>query len=395
MEIAKEIASGIGGLFLQPLFYMFLIFYVVVHARRVRLERRDFHVRVYGVADGFVEAIAPGILIGLGGSALLLAAGVALPEGMIVLVAALYLLAVLTFQLRLVTPLVAVGLAVLFAYVLPDVSTGVGVLDAWLADIRSAPLAAPVLLLGVLMIVEAVFIRLWGTRTSPRLLPGKRGKPVGVHEARRFWVMPFFLLLPGGVIPNVDGWPFTADASGYSLLLVPFGFGFYRMLSDRPPQRAVIAAAKQRVWPGLVVLLLGALSLYTGIEWLAPVAVGLAMMLRLALWLGGRWRRGTRPTYFRQRNDGLVVLGVLPGSPADSFGIRVGECIHRVNGKHVRVEGDVYRALQSNSAYCKMEVGDEAGEIRIVQGALYAGSHHELGLLFVAEPKAARSATGG
>lgn len=127
MEIAKEIASGIGGLFLQPLFYMFLIFYVVVHARRVRLERRDFHVRVYGVADGFVEAIAPGILIGLGGSALLLAAGVALPEGMIVLVAALYLLAVLTFQLRLVTPLVAVGLAVLFAYVLPDVSTGVGV----------------------------------------------------------------------------------------------------------------------------------------------------------------------------------------------------------------------------------------------------------------------------
>ncbi len=51
----------------------------------------------------------------------------------------------------------------------------------------------------------------------------------------------------------------------------------------------------------------------------------------------------------------------------------------------VKTENRVYEALQRNRAFCKLEVVNEHGEVRFVQGALYEDEHHELGLLFVKE----------
>ncbi len=46
-----------------------------------------------------------------------------------------------------------------------------------------------------------------------------------------------------------------------------------------------------------------------------------------------------------------------------------------------------YKALQKNRAYCKLEVFDVNGEIRFVQGALFEGDHHELGILTIEDKK--------
>ncbi|HEU5139239.1 MAG TPA: PDZ domain-containing protein [Bacillales bacterium] len=390
MDMMIDLLFGLLRLFVQPLFYLLLAFAVLVNYRRVRQERRDFHVRIYGVFDGLMESILPGLIAGLAGSVVLVAVGIMLPPGMIVFIAIFYLVAMLTFQLRLVSPVLTVGAAALCAYWLPAVTTGVPLLDNWIDGIRERPISSTVLLLGLLIVLEGFLIRFRGVKTNPRLMPGRRGKTVGAHEARKLWFVPLCLLLPGGVIPSMGLWPLAGQENdGFSILLVPFGFGFYRLITDSAPKQVVISVAKQRLWLGVVVVALAAGAIYSDIEWLAVGAAAISVLFGLWNLLLRRFFRKRESFYFSQRDDGLTVLGVLPGSPAEKLGVRVGECIRKVNGEQVREEGDFYRALQGNAAYCKMEVLDESGEVRFVQGALYEGAHHELGLLFVAPPKAA------
>ncbi|HEX6922375.1 MAG TPA: PDZ domain-containing protein [Bacillales bacterium] len=388
MDMIIDLIFGLLRLFVQPWFYLLLAFAVLVNYRRVRRERRDFHVRVYGIFDGVLASILPGLLAGLIGSIVMVAVGIVLSPGMIVLIGAFYVLALLTFQLRLVSPIFTVGAAVVLAYFFPVVTTGIPLLNDWISGIRMRPISSAVLLLGLLIVLEGVMIRLRGVNSTPRLLAGRRGKTVGAHEARKFWFVPLCLMIPGGVIPSVDLWPFTGAGEGFSLLLVPFGLGFHRLITDSAPRQVIASAGKQRVWLGLAVAVLAAGALYSEIELLAFGGAVLAVVFGVVEWIFGQTRRRRESFYFRQRDDGLMVLGVLPGSPAEKLGIRVGECIKKVNGREVHEEGDFYRALQQSAAFCKMEVLDESGEIRFVQGALYEGAHHELGLLFVAPPKA-------
>ncbi len=45
-----------------------------------------------------------------------------------------------------------------------------------------------------------------------------------------------------------------------------------------------------------------------------------------------------------------------------------------------------YQALQKSGAFFKLDIIDDAGEVRFVQSAFYEGDHHELGLIFTEKP---------
>ncbi len=82
-----------------------------------------------------------------------------------------------------------------------------------------------------------------------------------------------------------------------------------------------------------------------------------------------------------------MILGVLPESPAERMGLRPGELLTKVNGRIVHSRAELYEALQSNRAHCKLEIFDINDQIRLVQNALYEGDHHELGILAVESRK--------
>lgn len=376
---------------LQPLFYILLVFAFFVSYNRVLRERRDFHVRFYGVLDGLAESIWPGLIAGFAGTIILLVAGIALSPGMIALISVLYILAAFTMQLRLMAPEFTIGIAVILAYFFPDVHTPSALLNGWVADIRGQSLLSPVLLMVLLLLLESILIRLFGMKTSPRLLPGRRGKTIGAHEARKFWFVPLCLLLPRGVIGHIGHWPFLNGGDHFSLIIVPFGMGFYQLITTTAPAQAVAASAKRNFLFAVALLLFAGATWYTGNAWWAIGGAAAAVIYKIVMITLASMHRKKENYYFRQRNDGLTVLGILPDSPAEKLGVREGECIHKVNGRQVMRESEFYGALQENAAFCKMEVIDEAGEIRFVQGALYDGTHHELGLLFVANPKTAEA----
>ena len=57
-------------------------------------------------------------------------------------------------------------------------------------------------------------------------------------------------------------------------------------------------------------------------------------------------------------SSGVVIAGVVPGSPGEKMGILPGETIRAVNGQEVRNEKELYDAIQINAAHCRLQVLD-------------------------------------
>ncbi|WP_062237843.1 PDZ domain-containing protein [Fictibacillus sp. FJAT-27399] len=383
----KELLEGIAALFLHPLSYVFVIVAFVIGFKRVKRERKEFKVKVHPVIDNLIQSFFPGLVIGIIFSVVLLGAGVVVPMGMVALIGAMYALLGLTLRTRFLNPAYAIGLASIVALVLPHISTNVDLLDTWLRDIRNTPLDALGILMALLLIQEGILI-IWkgSNRTSPRLLKGKRGQYVGAHEATRFWLVPQFFLIPIGAIPAQGDWPiFGLQTVGYSILLVPFAVGFRQLNSHSLPQEAIKATGKQVLALGALIVAIALVGFFTGLPLLAVIAIIGGTLGRELITVINSQRDESGKPFFTRRNEGLVVLGVVPGTPAAKMGIQVGEVIMKVNGVALNNEREFYRALQINAAFCKLEVLDHRGELRFSQRSLYENEHHELGLLFVHE----------
>jgi hypothetical protein len=381
----NELIEGIGLLFLHPLFYGFILVAFLIGLKRVKRERKEFKVKVHPVIDNLIFSLLPGILIGLIGSVIFIAAGVTLPVGMVALIGLMYLVLALTMKTRFMAPAYAVSLAAIAGLLLPKVNTGMEFLDKWIEDIQSTPLDSLAVILGVLLIQEGILI-LWkgADRTSPRLFKGKRGHYVGAHEATRFWIVPQFLVLPVGSIPVLDWWPlFPMGAAGFSFFLVPFAIGYRQLVTHTLPVEAIKHLGKQVTLLGILVLAIAVGGHFFNLPLLIAIAIAAGLAGRELITLVTSQRDDTRPSLFVQRDKGVIILAVVPGTPAAKMGLKVGEVIVKVNGVTLTHETSLYRALQINAAYCKLEVLDLNGEIRFVQGSLYQNEHHQLGVLLV------------
>jgi PDZ domain len=381
----NELIEGIGLLFLHPLFYGFIFLAFLIGLKRVKRERKEFKVKVHPVIDNLIFSLLPGILIGLIGSVIFIVAGVTLPIGMIALIGLMYVILAITMKTRFMAPAYAVSLAAIAGLLLPKLNTGMALVDKWIEDIQNTPLDSLAVILGVLLIQEGILI-LWkgADRTSPRLFKGKRGHYVGAHEATRFWIVPQFLVLPVGSIPVLDWWPlFLMGAVGFSFFLVPFAIGYRQLVTHTLPVEAIKHLGKQVTLLGFLVLAIAAAGHFYNLPLLIAIAIAAGLAGRELITLITSQRDDTRPSLFVQRDKGVIILAVVPGTPAAKMGLKVGEIIVKVNGVTLTHETSLYKALQINAAYCKLEVLDLNGEIRFVQGSLYQNEHHQLGVLLV------------
>ncbi len=383
-----EFAKGIGRFFLNPMFYYFAGYCVLLGYFRVKRERRAFHIRV---EDGFYDlrSLLPGgWLAGLLISVVTIAAGVVIPLGSIVVIAIVTLLLSLPINTRLLSPAYILGVSFFGIILLSNLSVENKLIARLLDDMGNTSLAAIAILLGALILAEGILILKKGhIGTSPDLLKSKRGLPVGAHISQRLWLAPVFLLIPGEELTtHYEWWPvFNVSGQAYSLILVPFGIGFYHKVKSMLPTQSIPVVGKRVVILGAVITGLALASIWYPVA--AIIAACFALAGRELIYLQHYFTDEARQSIFSQRNHGLLVLGIIPQSPADKMQIKIGETISKVNGIHVKTVQEFYMALQKNRALCKVDVLDIHGEVRYVQRALYEGEHHELGILFVEEGK--------
>src|SRR5690606_29984166 len=103
----------------------------------------------------------------------------------------------------------------------------------------------------------------------------------------------------------------------------------------------------------------------------------------------------TRVPLYVNDTRGLRILGIVPGTPAETMGLAAGEILHKVNGVRVRTKEELYEALVLNPAFCKLELLNLDGELKFAQRARYAGEHHQLGVILAPDEQANYYADNG
>lgn len=379
-----ELLKGMGMLFLHPIFYYLFILAAFFGVSRVKRERRNFHIRVENAYFELRQLLPLGILIGLVMSVIIVGVGLVVPFAFIILTAAITMLWGLTTKVRLLSPIYTVGFAFFALIFMAGNDLSLPVFNEAFANLDESIFPGIAVILTLFIIGEGVLIIKNGVKgTSPKLVKSKRGLNVGVHEVKRLWMVPVFLLIPGEAISLPFGWwpVFSIGGESYSLILVPFAIGFFMQVQGLLPKEAIRHLGKRVIVLGSILTVASVASYWAPL--VSIVVVALAIIGREVLSYRQRMVEENLPFYFSKRNHGLMILGIIPDSPAFNMSLQVGEVISKVNGKTVYDEKLFYEALQKNRAHCRLEVLDVNGEVRFVQRALYEGDHHELGILFV------------
>lgn len=379
-----EFLKGTLKIFLNPIFYYAILLAILLGIKRVKKERKHFHIRIENSFYELKQMFPLGILIGLILSIISIFVGIMIPYAALIVISICTILLSFTTRIRLLSPVYTVGLAFFILILIERYGWNVPVFTEEFAQIGQGVYPSLAAILSLLMIAEGILILLNGKKgTSPVMVTSKRGLKIGAHEAKRLWLVPMFLIVPGTTLqPLFDWWPvFSVGGESYSLILVPFIIGFHQLVQGCLPENDITKMGKKVLWLGVTLAII-TLSSYW-IPLLSIFIVAYAILGREWLSILQRHSDVKAPPYFSKKDNGLIILGILPDSPASKLGLQIGETIVKVNGEPVNEEKKFYEALQQNCAYCKLEVVNTNGENRFVQGALYEGQHHELGILFV------------
>lgn len=390
-ELGLSYLNGLIHLFLNPLLYVFVLFIYLQYRKQMAVERQLFAVRIQSPLKQTIRSLGMGVVGGVIVSLLAGALGIMVQETDMWL---LWFLSIgLAFiRLRYLCLAYAAGtltlLHMLALAIPPSVDAqGIGQVWAWIANVKPAPLLG---LVAILHLVEAMFVR-WnaGRDASPLFVEGKRGKIIGAYHLQSLWLTPLFILVPtqtaqvlsGSLYP---GWPlFSPEYTGlgYGILLLPAVTGFSDLTQTMTPFAKSVQISRQLSLYAVILLGLGYASV-----WIPALSL-LAALFALAGHEGMVWfsrnREQNAPPFFIQPPKGIKVMAVIPGTPAEQIGILPGEVIVKVNGIAVHDKSQLYPALQANPAFCKMELLTYDNELKFVQCAVYAGNHHQLGIIVV------------
>lgn len=387
-EWVIELLKGAGMFFLHPLFYYLFFIAAILGVSRVKRERKNFHVRAENAYFELRQLLPLGMLIGLCLSFISIIAGFVIPIETILFTAAFTFLLSLTTKVRWMAPVYTVGFAFFATIFAIEQQWPLPSFFTFTANSEQTVFPSIAVLLALLLIGEGILIFKNGRKgTSPKLIKSKRGQIVGVHEVKRVWMLPMFLVIPGNALqPLFEWWPiFSIADETYSVILVPFAVGFYQQIQGMLPIDTIKSIGKRVIGLGILVMLLSISGYWSPLASIAVVA--LAIIGRELITLKQRIDEENLPFYFSKRNHGVMILGIIPESPANHMALQIGELITKVNGIQVYDKKGFYEALLKNRAHCKLEVLDVNGEIRFAQRALFEGDHHELGILFVQDDR--------
>lgn len=384
MEVwGLEWLKALGTFWLQPLLYYAIIFAWFIGWRRVQRERRDFHTRVYRSSLELRALIRSRSWLAIVFSIVTVGVGLVIPNDTLVFWTIVTIVCSFMMQLRLLSAAYIGSIVIFTISFFAQMEWAKPFFDRFFPHMTETNVTAVALLIGLLLFIEMWLVYREGAElSSPQLVTSKRGLTIGEQVVQRLWIVPLMIPVPGdGVQSFAAWWPIISGGETYSLVLVPFLLGFSQRVQTGMPIYLVKWTAKRIGWLASVVSLLA-----IGSYWLKPLAIVsavVAILWREWIALSAKLYEQKRPPYFTKRANGLVILGVLPDTPAHKMALSIGEVIVKVNGIPVVTEDEFYAALQQNRAFCKLEVLNESGEVHFAQTALFEGEHHELGLLFV------------
>ncbi|WP_324718175.1 PDZ domain-containing protein [Carboxydochorda subterranea] len=401
-DLLRLIGESLLGLIASPTALLLLsvvVWFVYVQAARsAAVEQYMFGVVRTSTRRQTLQALGMGLLGGALATALFVGLGITFDISFIDTWRILFLMAL---ALALVQPRF-----MCFAYAggLGSLASLVAALFGWRLGVDVPAVMA---LVGALHLVEALLVWLDGhISPTPLYIKQPDGQVVGGFALQKVWPLPFVAavgfvvareMVTGQTVPMPDWWPLfgprTPVPAGHEmvfhLLPVVAGLGYGDFTVTRDPRVKARDSAGGLV---LFSLLLLALALgarqVTALAWVAAIFSPLGHDL-LIHW--GRRREHGEPVFVSR--DGVMVLDVLPNTPAAQMGLHPGDLIRAFNGQAVRNREELQAAMEPWSVDVELEVENRLGPSRGRRVVRYPGRVPPLGIVPAPEPDEPRYVT--
>lgn len=383
-EILIEIARAIGRLFMNPIFYIAILMAIYLGYRRVKRERKFFHIRILWGWSEAIGLLKEGLLISFCISILSIGFGLTVPIQFLYALTTISFIALIVYVFHLLSPIIifTLSLAILFVFDYLNVSFNVLGLAIHGVDMTEGIAVTGAILAGLFLVAEGMLIRKYGAQyASPIVENSKRGLKAVAFLSKKIWVLPIFFVVPGNVIDAYFPWwpQFSLDSTKFSFVLFPILIGFQQMTRHTLPVYLYPKLGRAVIILGELVIIGGLVAFFAPIVGFAMLLVGLVARIGISIRFVTREQKDVYAV--SAKSSGVMIAGVLPNSPAEKMGLDVGEIIRKVNGVEVHSERQLYEALQINAAHCRLEVLNHKNEIRLTQHVVYNGDHHRIGLL--------------
>ncbi|WP_033540939.1 PDZ domain-containing protein [Planococcus sp. CAU13] len=381
-----EVLMDVGRFFINPLLYIALLAAILLGYFRVKKERALFRSRIVWGGREFGDLLKDGILFALLFSVLFSGIGLAVPLEWLVALSLVSIAIVISGIYQLASfaylSVAAIGLGWLLNHYGWTIPFGLfdfgGYAVAW-------PWIVPVALItGAMVFLEGQLVSRRGNEaSSPRTQKTSRGLTAVTYKAKRLWLIPLLLVVPGDLVDSyLPYWPqFPIGESIFSFILFPAVIGFAGKTRRTLPENVYPKQGKSIWLLGLAVIGLALFSYLwepMALIALAAGAVGRAVISIVAAVNENKGNHAVAP-----QSSGVMIVDVLADSPAAKMGLVRGEIIRKVNGLKVSNESELYAAIQVNAAHCRLEVLDHNKELRLRQHVIFRHDHYRLGLIVV------------
>ena len=342
----------------HPVFWMVIVLIAAQYSRAARVESSVYGQAVEPPLSRILTSILLGVIAGFFASLILVFIGVTVTRAGISFILPLAVLFMLIDQ-RFLCFSYAGGLVALSSLIFGWPEVGV-------TDIM--------ILVAVLHLIEGLLIRITGSHGAlPLYMRTQEGRVVGGFVLQKFWPIPIIsmmLLTPqaseleslaGGLISMPDWWPLIKPGilppEGHELLfamfLLPAALGYGDFALARSPEERARRTARDLLVFSVALLGLALLSIpFPWVQWIAAVFAPVGHELVIA---SGRRGETMEPALFSENPRGLVLLDVVPNSPAADAGFRSRDIIISINGQLIRSPQDLRKAFGAYAPWYYIE----------------------------------------
>lgn len=199
-------------------------------------------------------------------------------------------------------------------------------------------------LVGALHLVESLLIFISGSISSWPVYINKNGRMRGGFNLQQFWPIPLVALItvgviePRGAIMTPEWWPLlregTSLGTSHTYILIPVLaiLGYGEITTTNSPAQAVRKSSRHLLIYSIGLIVLAVLS--SRYSLLLPlIALYSPLGHETVIWIG--MKSENRPALFTSPPQGVMILDVVPGTPAHAQGLRSRDILLTAGGEPV------------------------------------------------------------
>jgi hypothetical protein len=326
-----------------------------------------------------LSEIVLGIIGGIFSSVLLSYLGVGFSENSLVDLIFLFSLLSLSFKSKAMNFAYTASIMG-FISILMEIMKGLYAVDWDILAILSIDVVALMTMVAVIYLTQGLLIMIDGSRGSIPVFSKRNGKIIGGFALKRYWIIPFAIVILTtsnnysiSETYSLSQWKTfltltnpVVILSGIALFMLPlFGvLNFSTFTFSKSKKEKSFIYGTFMIGYSCILFILARLGTLNVFFKLAAVIFAPAALEGMEIFQNYK-EINSKPKYI-SNDDGVMVLEVVPDSPAYSMGIKSGDRLVTINDKKIKKEEDILETIKETSNNILLEIKKATGKLEEV-----------------------------